>query len=109
MCRYFRARQTALHASECDALSSERYLKKKQKKTTTKIGQSKPCQLSVFEGCSFSDVCKSEKQEVAVRVTYNIHIPSNHLPPFRTVSVVSAQIQRYSDSRMEILHGAVNL
>ena len=33
-----------------------------------------------YEGCSFSDICRSVKQEVALWFTCNIHIPSKYSP-----------------------------
>ena len=39
------------------------------------------CSACTYEGCSFSYVCRSVKQEVVVWFIHNIHIPSKHSPP----------------------------
>ena len=51
------------------------------------VRQSDGCHIALtYEGCSFSDVLRSIKQEVAVRFTYNIHIPSKYSLSLRTHS-----------------------
>ena len=41
---------------------------------------------SLCEGCSFSDVRRSVKEEVVVQYTYNIHMPTKYSPSLRTHS-----------------------
>ena len=47
-----------------------------------------------YEGCSLRDVRWSLKQEVAVRFTNNVHIPSKYSPPLCTHG--SSRLNKYS-------------
>ena len=42
------------------------------------------CISAWYKRCSFSDVCRSIKQEAVVQFTYNIHMPSEYSSSFQT-------------------------